>query len=304
MICSTSGVCVADIAGGPGGGPGPTCNNLPAKDCAGSKAYCGQIVQFAPANGPGYTNYPLNGETWDNQWRSFARRDLMMLIKWATAYVDCKGPGWGGGNGKALGLGDMSEANGAIPGTSTGQPGHPAGTHVDGYDMDIAYYQNAGNDNYLKAICNHTIGGADQYHCVSEPYLMDLWRTTMFIGALMTSNRTRVIGVDGKVGSLIEQAMPVLCAQNWLPKSACSGLAQKLAFETTNTGQGWYQFHHHHMHLSLWGVAGKPGAAIGAQCLVPNCTPIDTPVPDYMGCVGDMELSELPIIDVELEPMP
>ena len=25
------------------------------------------------------------------------------------------------------------------------------------------------------------------------------------------------------------------------------------AYETTNTGQGWYQFHHHHLHLSVTG---------------------------------------------------
>jgi hypothetical protein len=304
MICAASGICVTDVAGGPGVGPGPTCSNLPAKDCTGSKAYCGQLLPFEPANGTGYSNYPLNGETWDNQWRSYARRDLQMLIKWAAAYVDCKGKNWGGGNSYPIGLGDMSEANGAIPGTSSGQPGHPAGTHENGYDMDIAYYQNAGSNNYLKPICNHKINGADQYHCVSEPYLLDLWRTTMFIGALLTSNRTRVIGVDGKVGPLLEQAMPVLCAQKWLPQSACTKLGQAVAFETTNTGKGWYSFHHHHLHISLWGVAAKPNALIGPQCLVPNCTPIDSPVGDVLGCVGDLDNSDMPVMNIDFEPMP
>ena len=48
---------------------------------------------------------------------------------------------WTFSNGAELGLGDMSEANGAIPGASQGSPGHPEGTHVNGHDMDIGYYQ-------------------------------------------------------------------------------------------------------------------------------------------------------------------
>ncbi|MEC8022341.1 MAG: hypothetical protein VX223_00305, partial [Myxococcota bacterium] len=149
LICADSGVCIPDLSGGPGVGPGPVCDNLPPASCSGSLSQCGEVTQFTPVDGPGYTNYPLNGETWQNQYRSFCREDLQVLIKWATAYVDCKAIGWGGGNGYPLGLGDMSEADGAIPGTSDGQPGHPQGTHVDGYDMDIAYYSNTGSNNYL-----------------------------------------------------------------------------------------------------------------------------------------------------------
>jgi hypothetical protein len=59
----------------------------PERDCTGTGAYCGELIQFAPEDGPGYVDYPQNGETWENQYRSFARRDLVMLVKWATAYV-------------------------------------------------------------------------------------------------------------------------------------------------------------------------------------------------------------------------
>jgi hypothetical protein len=273
MICNTtSGLCVPDLAGGPGAGPGPTCNNLPQKDCTGGASYCGQLLPFEPAEGTGYVNYPLNGETWTNQYRSYARRDLQMLIQWATAFVDCKSQGWGGGNGYPLGLGDMSESNGAIPGTSDGSPGHPAGTHVNGFDMDIAYYQNSGPNNYLKAICEHTSGGVDQYHCTTPPHLMDVWRNSLFLGALMSSNRTRVIGVDGQVGALAMQAMEVLCADGWLDAYACQAKDYLLAYEVTNTGKGWYNFHHHHLHISLKAWGAKPGMPVDTeQCLVAGC---------------------------------
>ncbi|MFT7622761.1 MAG: hypothetical protein ACI9WU_001936, partial [Myxococcota bacterium] len=295
-LCSAaSGKCVPDLTGGPTGAPGPACSNLPPKDCTGTNAYCGELMQFTPPNGTGYTDYPLNGETWENQYRSFARRDMIMLIKWATAYVDCKASGWGGGNGFPLGLGDMSEANGAIPGTSIGSPGHPANTHEDGYDMDIAYYQNAGNDNYLKAVCDYTIGGANQYHCVSEPYLLDVWRTALFLGALFSSERTRVIGVDGQVGTLVSQALQVLCADGWLPAASCVPANQNLACEIEGepepgnicwkeNGAFWFNHHHHHLHLSLWGLSGKPGAAPAQPCLTKDCSPVDWEVdPNVLG---------------------
>ena len=283
MICADSGVCVPDLDGGPGVGPGPVCNELPPMDCSGSLSQCGAVTQFTPVNGTGYTNYPLNGETWNNQYRSFCREDMQVLIKWATAFVDCKANGWGGGNGYPLGR-RYSEADGAIPGTSVGA-GHPSGTHVDGYDMDIAYYSNAGTNNYLKPVCDHIIGGSDQHHCTSEPYLMDLWRTALFIG-VFSSERTRVIGVDGKIGPIVGQAIDVLCANGWIPQAGCDKYAAKpwmLAYEVENGGNGWYNFHHHHLHLSLWGVGAKPGAYGPQNCLTPDCSPI---APASHPCAG------------------
>jgi hypothetical protein len=275
LVCSlTSGKCVPDMSGGPGAGPGPSCPSLPTKDCVEEPAYCGELMAFEPVEGPGYENYPLNGESWANQYRSYARRDMLMLVKWAAAYVECKSAGWDTGNGYPIGLGDMSEVDGAIPGTSIGQPGHPEGTHLDGYDMDIAYYQNdltGQPNNYLRAICDHTIDGVEQYHCVSEPYMMDIWRSALFIGALFSSPRTRVIGVDGMAGSMISQALAVLCADGWLPAAACEPGNQDLACEVEagvdgglcweESGSGWFYHHHHHLHLSLWGVAGNTWGA-------------------------------------------
>ena len=266
---------------------------------------CGAIVPFEPLTGPGYDNYPINGEcnpcasgkhcnglgqcttsgTLEEQWRSYARRDLVVLIKWATAFVECKAASWGGGNGAPLGLGDMSEKDGAIPGTSMNDPGHPAGTHTDGFDMDVAYFTNTGSDNDLKPICEHMSGGQEQYHCTKPPDILDLWRETLFLGALLTSDRVRVIGVDGQVGPLIEAAMPTLCANGWLPQKACNKVGQFLAYETTDQGMGWFLFHYHHSHVSLSDPSrGAPPAGAGKPCLTPGCEglhPGAPPVPAW-----------------------
>ena len=85
---------------------------VPPRDC---KTNCGRLVPFEPVMGPGY-------ETTHSQYRSYLRRDLMMLVKHAAAVVHCRAATWTPGNRKPIGLGDMSEANGAIPGTSVRNP--------------------------------------------------------------------------------------------------------------------------------------------------------------------------------------
>lgn len=248
MVCADSGSCVADVGGVPTG-PVPTCGAIPGWSCVGTESTCGALQQFLPEEGPGYWNYPLNGETAANQYRSFCRVDLMMLVKYAAAKVDCLARDWAFGNGEPLGLGDMSEADGSIPGTSIGSPAHPVGTHVDGYDMDIAYYQLGAADNRLRPICEHTSGGVDQYHCVSAPSSLDVWRTALFVALLHDTPQLRVIGVDGQAGPLIESAISQLCDTGWYSGPACRSLS--LAYETTDTGRGWFYFHHHHLHVSL-----------------------------------------------------
>lgn len=300
QVCE-GGMCVVDLAGGPGAGPGPTCS-LPVMDCLGSESYCGELIPFEPEQGPGYDNYPLNGECYpcgagkgcngttgtctttgklEPQWRSYLRRDTIMLIQYAAAYVACKSKDWDTGNGMPVGLGDMSEKNGAIPGTSINEPGHPAGTHTGGVDIDLAYYQVTTADNHLRAICDHYANGAEQYHCTGEPNNLDVWRTALYIGALLQSTNVRVIGCDGKVGPLVEAATPKLCANGWLPKTSCNKLGTSLAYATTLPDTtGWYYFHHHHFHVSTWGGSR---AGDGQGCITKDCdqAPTDGPVPQW-----------------------
>ncbi len=261
---------------------GNVCDSLPPKHCEGSASWCGELLPFEPDEGPGYVDYPLNGESWNHQYRSYARRDLIMLVKWAAAWVECHGKSWEGGNGHPLGLGDMSEANGAIPGTSDGDPGHPPGTHVNGRDMDIAYYQKTGPNNHLRPVCPHNW----QNHCTGQPDNLDVWRSALFIGALLSSERTRVVGVDGKIGPLIENALDELADLGVLPPDD-GGAQGNLAYETVNHGNGWYYFHHHHLHVSLWGWSGKPSFTPGVQCLTPECGQVEGAAKGVHGCVHD-----------------
>ena len=93
------------------------------------------------------------------------------------------------------------------------------------------------------------------------------------LGALLTSDRIRVIGLDGKAGALVEQAMQVLCDGGFLPTKSCNNM-YKLAFEVTDEGLGWYHFHHHHFHVSLNNVAGSSSnSMLATKCLTPDCTP-------------------------------
>jgi len=161
------------------------------------------------------------------------------------------------GHGAPIGLIDMSERDGSIPGTSEGAPGHPPGTHTDGYDIDVAYFQDGSEDNAPRSVCAHHVDGRDAYHCVDDPHLLDPWRTALFVGALAEHGKVRLVGVDGRVGPRVESAMATLCAEGWIDPVACFEFP--LAWEEEDRGRGLYLFHHHHMHVSFWDAAyGAP----------------------------------------------
>jgi hypothetical protein len=277
QVCA-GGHCVMDVGDGPGQNTAfpldqlnTLCPDLPPVECSGTAAYCGELVPFDPDYGPGYIDYPENGETWNNQYRSYLRRDLMMLIKYACAYVDCLAANWTVGNGEPLGLIDMSEADGSIPGTSTGSPGHPQGTHTNGFDIDVAYYQVGTADNRARPVCDHYENGQEAYHCTADPHLLDPWRTALFLGATFQHPYLRVIGADGKVGPQLDAARQQLCATGWLDGSSCT--TNKLTYEETDTGRGWYYFHHHHMHISISrpNYTRSADRPVDQECLVPGC---------------------------------
>ncbi|MDE0883019.1 MAG: hypothetical protein OSB21_10525 [Myxococcota bacterium] len=252
-LCNPAdGQCIESDQGLPAGSPPNCVDEIPAlNDCDpnGGANSCHELIQFDPPRAQGYWDYPLNGERENDQYRSWARRDLMLLIRRATAATKCLSEDWEHAGYQDLGLGDMSEQNGDIPGTRENRPGHPAGTHVNGHDMDIAYYQIGQSNNWLRPVCEHVQNGEDQYHCVGQPVTLDVYRTALFIGRLHDSPNLRVIGVDGKIGPLVRSAIVQLCGAGWLRNSACNQL--RMAYEETDLQQGWYRFHHHHLHISL-----------------------------------------------------
>jgi len=218
------------------------------------------LVPFTPYQGDGYHNYPENGETEEDMYRSYTRRDVRAMVKYAAAWTRCMGQDWAFGNQQPLGLGDMSEGDGSIPGSREDDPGHPAGSHLNGRDMDIAYFQLEGDDNHLRPVCEHRDPkGNYLQRCISEPDNLDVFRTAMFLAKLHDSDNLRIIGVDGQIGPLIEAAWERLCDEGWLDDDhpVCSG-KDKLAYETVNRGNGWYKHHHHHFHISTYGGSSEP----------------------------------------------
>ena len=205
------------------------------------------LVAFEPRLGDGYDDYPINGETVDDQYRSFLRHSGVLMISYAAARVAAEAVDWSSGTGARLGLGDMSESNGAIPGTSVGSPGHPVGTHTNGLDIDVAYYQQNGADNHLRQVCPYRIASVDQGHCIGAPDNFDAPRTALFVAALASTGAVRVIGVDGQIRPLLDAALDDLCTGG--VSDACGPVP--LASETSDQGLGWYLYHHFKMHISF-----------------------------------------------------
>ncbi|MED5465436.1 MAG: hypothetical protein VX699_12360, partial [Myxococcota bacterium] len=267
MFCGRLGECLESSPDLPRG-PVPDCAQAGPdwNSCAleGQSNRCDELIFMEPRLGDGYWDYPINGETTSNQYRSWLRRDLALLVQYAAGKTNCLSQGWSFGNRAPLGLGDMSEADGSIPGTSDNDPGHPEGSHTNGFDIDVAYFQTGTPDNELRSVCAHTrcdgpvdseTGDCygpitDEYHCVEPPDMLDVWRTALYLGLLHESPSLRVIGVDGKVGPLVEAAFEQLCGAGWLTGVVCEGNS-RLAYEVEDTGMGWFYFHHHHFHISL-----------------------------------------------------
>jgi hypothetical protein len=262
LVC-TSG-CKLDKGGCTGGST--ACANLPPKDCTGGDAYCSKLVLFSPFQGTGYS--VTHGQSY-----SHIRQDTMMLVKYAAASVACMMPG-----SFPVGLGDMSMSNGGTPATASGQLRHPQGTHDGGRDIDIAYFQTGQPDNSLRPVCPHTQNGVEQYHCVGQPTTLDASRSALFLAKLFESNRVRVIGVDGQIGPVVAAAAKTLHTQGKISTASLNAFSSKLAYETTNTGKGWFQFHHHHLHMSTWTTSyGTPSTTPPTPPLAPELTPGQVP---------------------------
>ena len=97
----------------------------------GQKGPCNEIMTFPQANSLD-DGYVVSHEAR----YSNLRRELIYLVRWAAAETAATFE-----NTKPIGLLDMSQADGDVPGRQDDQLRHPEGTHVDGNDIDIAYYQ-------------------------------------------------------------------------------------------------------------------------------------------------------------------
>ena len=229
-----------------GPGPGLPCK-LPSPVCT---AHCDDLVEM-PIAGFGFVDDRLASEELPETSTSYLRRDFSLVVQYAAAKVTCRAATWNTGIGGPIAVGDMSEQDGATPGTHTGFPRHPLETHVDGLAIDIAYFQADNSpDNHLRAICPHissTTG--ERYRCLAAPTRLDAWRTALFLGAFLESPRIRVIGIDGRAARPILAAFDELCSKDWITSEACARRA-RIQFETRNTHRGWFVGHHNHLHVA------------------------------------------------------
>ena len=190
---------------------------------------CFRIMQFpAPHAGEGYLF-----DTW-SEFRN-ARRELIMIVRNAVDLTMKRYPGT-----KPLGLIDMSERDGSTPGTAYNDLRHPAQTHINGNDMDIAYFQTT-PDNHARPVCEN-----DGYNCTTETNTMDAEVTAYFMAQIYASNRLRVIGVDTTLADDLVAAADALLAEGAITQVQRNKFDDRLAW-----GEDTWPFHHHHMHVSL-----------------------------------------------------
>jgi hypothetical protein len=204
---------------------------------------CNRIMQF-PAAVEKYQGYLVSHE----QHYSNLRREVAYLVQWATAEVTAEFPGT-----NPLGLLDMGQADGDTPGRMDDSLRHPEGTHVNGNDLDIAYYQ-TGTDNLGREVCEN-----DGYNCTGPATLLDAERTAYFIALLTRSPNLRVIGVDTEVAEDVLDAADDLYDSGMLTSTDLSRIGSYMAYDT----EGW-PFHHHHMHVSWNWEEGHSGLGKGA----------------------------------------
>ena len=227
---------------------GKTCTDyFSFNECKGCKAngqcikddFQANLIQFPhpdqsdPFVGDGYMVEHASGYNW-------LRREGIMLVRHAIKEVQAKFPGT-----QPLGLMDMCQIDGITPGFDVGDPRHPATTHDEGGNIDIAYYQKNG-ENSGKVVCAPNGGATDGYFCTSTTnHIVDLPRTAYFMAKLAESPRMRVMGVDKLLAPLIEDALKDLKDSGAISASSYAKTKSAMAY-----GDGW-PFHHHHIHVSL-----------------------------------------------------
>ena len=205
---------------------GMDCNEFFSK--TGQKGPCNEIMSFPQANNLDEGYVVSHEARYSN-----LRRELIYLVRWAAAETAATFE-----DTKPIGLLDMSQADGDVPGRQDNQLRHPEGTHVNGNDIDIAYYQ-TGSNNLGRSVCPQ-----NGYYCTEKPDILDARRTAFFISRLMKTESLRVIGVDTLIYPELIDAAKDLKDEGLLKFADVQRLQTYLAY-----GDGW-PFHQHHMHFS------------------------------------------------------
>jgi hypothetical protein len=181
-----------------------------------------------------------------------ARRDLAALLRYAANEVQRRFPGTAQ---DTLAVNDVCQADGLTPGTDVGRPRHPTSTHVRGKDIDLAYFQSDGRSNG-QIICgdgsdNNPNGRPGQfndgYFCTTDRNVVDVRRQVWFMAKLAESHRYRVLGIDQTLVEPFEKEARRLYEAGEIGLRQYRRITTGLGYGT----EGGWQFHHHHIHLSL-----------------------------------------------------
>ena len=213
---------------------------------------CNRIMQFPQAADTDQGYLVTHEAHYSN-----LRREVAYLVASAAEAVKDTFP-----STKPLALMDMSQADGGTPGEMVSSLRHPDGTHIEGNDIDIAYYQ-TGPDNMGREVCE-----SDGYFCTGPATLLEPRRTAYFMAMLMRSDYMRVIGVDTEIAEDVLDAAADLRTEGLLRSSDISNLGTYMAY-----GEGG-PFHHHHMHFSWAWESGHSGMSFA---------------PDLGGCAFSLE---------------
>ncbi len=217
---------------------------------------CNEIMQFPQSNALDQ-GYVVSHDVH----YSHLRREVSYLIRYASDATAAMFPGT-----NPIGLLDMSERDGSTPGTMVGQLRHPQGTHINGNDIDVAYYQ-TGSDNLGRSVCPE-----DGSFCTGAPDILDARRSAFFIATLLDSSNVRVIGVDPMIATDLFDAADDLRSEGKITANQRSRMDSYLAY-----GDGW-PFHQHHLHFSWTWESGHSTSDTSSEgCLVENDEDYEAP---------------------------
>ena len=220
----------------------------------GQKGPCNEILTFPQASSL-EDGYVVSHEAR----YSNLRRELIYLVRWAAAETAATFE-----NTNPIGLLDMSQADGDVPGRQDNQLRHPEGTHIEGNDIDIAYYQ-TGSNNLGRSVCPE-----NGYYCTDKPDILDARRTAFFISRLMKTKNLRVVGVDTLIYPELISAGEELRAEGLMSYGDLQKLRSYLAY-----GDGW-PFHQHHLHFSWDWESGWSDEDSHSACTLPDFDQLPT----------------------------
>lgn len=164
----------------------------------------------------------------------FGRRELVQTVvaaALAVRHADAET--------SVVGVGDLSQVDGQIPGTDVGTLRHPAPSHQNGFSVDVAYYA-ANNDN----LGNTPPCPTNDYSFCNGPHTLHLQRNVRFMLALAREPRLSQIIVD----PVMEQDLRSELSRQSSEPGADQQAVQKLG---TILMSG-IAYHTDHMHIAVF----------------------------------------------------